>query len=346
MSTHTATATRNTGFDYYLTIQEITMNTDSLVKAIALAGFASANLAKSHVKEHERHSASGAVSQVRAYDDKRQAAHEASSNAERHHRNAYANGANVLDIRDAAKKHANAAHDHIEAANSATSNKDIDHHLAQANLHLSKHSALNNDARKGRQFQNSNEATVNADAVSAHAYNASHPNGKQADMDTSQKLNRTSALHLLAMTEHQKAEASAKELANEGPAHMKEAALAHVQHHRDMAVKHGAEVQRIVGTSLKARDAAYAASAKADKSNMVGDHEAAAAAHRHAAKLDYDPETADEHSQKATEHTVKAWDLSDKDDNRGERMHGAPAQKTHDETTRIKTFQPHRPRRV
>jgi hypothetical protein len=295
------------------------MNTDSLVKAIALAGFASANLAKSHVKEHERHSASGAVSQVRAYDDKRKSSQEASVNADRASRHAFSGDAPSKEIRGAAGQHHHAAFSHVEAANMATDNSDISNHLHAASRHLGAIASLHNYARDGKLVQNSNSATIAADNLTSHAYNASHKK-----LDNSQDLNRASGMHLLAMEQHQRAEHHAKELANDGPEHMADAAVTHAQHHRKMALEHGAEVQRITRISTKARDEAYSASAKANKSGSKDDHEKASRLHSIAAHLDYDSEGEADHKVKAKEHQAKADASLGKDIAKQEGQTGSP----------------------
>ena len=70
-------------------------------------------LRKSHIKEHTRVSASGAVSQVKAYDDRRQAAEHATGAAEKSQ--SKVNWDKAKSAREAGEAHIKAGHAHVEA---------------------------------------------------------------------------------------------------------------------------------------------------------------------------------------------------------------------------------------
>ena len=281
-----------------------------LKKAVSEVQGAADELLKSHVKEHTRTSASGAVSQVSAYDDKRQKAAELTQHAEKNQSKLTWNSAR--DARVVASDHATAAHAHVEAMKEATTNEDINHHMHAASRHFaagdSMHSFASGQDGSGS-FKHADHASDHARELSEHADNDKSPE------DTAEGLNKKVSLHMLAMEQHQRAEGAHHRVANEsfdkaGSKNEKQqaftSAMADAAHHRGEALRHGKEVQRISQISIGARSKAIEASEKAYRTGKPEDHKAAADLHREAIKVNYDSEGAREEEKQAQEHDKKA----------------------------------------
>jgi len=295
----------------------MTKEIDDLSKAIALGTMASDLLQKSHVKEHTRTSASGAVSQVSAYDDKRQKAADASKTAETNQ--AKHNWNDPRDTRVVAADHAEAAFAHIDALKHAATNEDINHHLHAASRHLQSNHSMHDfaDDQSQPKVPLKNQSSRPADPTGARATRVSNyakeisqaANGATDAEETSEGLNKKSSLHMLAMEQHHRAEESHMKVANQhftSDPKKREDAMQLAQWHRDQSEKHGKEVRRLSGISISARSTAISASEKAYRTGKPEDHKAAADLHRAAVKLNYDSEGASEGEKQAQEHDKKA----------------------------------------
>ena len=277
--------------------------TDALKKAIDLGKQAVELLQKSHVKQHARVSASGAVSQVSAYDDKRQAAEEASGRA--NESQSKLNWNDATPMRHTASDHAIAAHAHVKALVAAHTNQDINHHLHAASRHLQASDSMQSFAAS----QSKSGSVNHALDASNHAKDLSeHANSAKDSEKTSEGLNKKSSLHMLAMEQHNRAESAHKKVASEhyNNEPKREAHMIQAQHHHDAATAHGKEVSRLSRISIAASNKAHDASDKAGQTGKPEDHKAAAEAHRAAAKLDYDSETGPAHEATAKAHDAKA----------------------------------------
>ena len=279
-------------------------------------------LAKSHVKGHTRTSKSGAVSQVKAYDDKRTKAQEAGKFAEK--TQAANSMSNPRDIRGVAANHADAAHAHVDALRHASTNEQINEHYHAASRHFqandSMHTYANADRTQADNTKHQRHATMSSDhanELSEHAKNAADSE------DTSEGLNKKSSLHVLAMEQHQRAHAAHMKVANEHyndrnahktPESEHNIAMTEARYHQDKASEHGKEVQRISHLAIDASDKAREATTKAANSKKPEDHKAAAEAHRKAAKLDWDSETGPAHTRWAEQHEEMAKGDKKKDE--------------------------------
>ena len=279
---------------------------EELGKAIALGHRAVEVLQKSHVKEHTRTSASGAVSQVAAYDDKRQKAAAATSAANTAH--SKVNIDRPASMMTAAEEHNKAARAHIDALKEAHAsgkgNEEINEHDHAASRHLQAAHSLRS-FHKDHAERHAKDATETANHLTAAAYD--HDTGQKGKEATDRSLNAGSALHLMAKESHDRAAEAHLAIANKhfgtdkGQKHIDVA-----MGHRDKAAHHGKEIQAQTGVSIRARDFAHSLSEKAKKSGKKEDHADAAHMHHVAASLDWDSETKAEHEASAKDHEAKA----------------------------------------
>jgi hypothetical protein len=191
---------------------------------------------------------------------------------------------------DAAKKHIDA----METAHKAGDGESMRHHYYKASMHLGAAGSAGTFDRKDKD-SNATEQSKMAEHI-----------GKIADQhkaeDNAHSLDHGSSIHLLAAEQHRRAQDAHSHASGAvGDKHMDK-----YEHHRDKSKHHGAQVVENAGKVNKANDAAYAASDKAGLSGKAKDHKAAAAAHREAAKLNYDSEGKAENEAKAAEHDKKA----------------------------------------
>lgn len=290
---------------------------DDLQKAVSEVQGAADLLQKSHVEEHTRTSKSGAVTTVSAYDDKRQKAAEATETAEKNQ--AKHNWNDPRDTRVVASDHAQAAFAHLDALKHAATNKDINHHLHAASRHLQSNHSMHDfaDDQPQPKVPLKNQSSRPADPVGARATRVSNyakeisqaANSAADSEETAEGLNKKSSLHMLAMEQHHRAEASHMKVANQhftSDPKKREDAMQLAQWHRDQAEKHGKEVRRLSGISISARSTAISASEKAYRTGKPEDHKAAADLHRAAVKLNYDSEGAAEGEKQAQEHDKRA----------------------------------------
>lgn len=289
---------------------------DDLRKAMTIGKLAVEVLQKSHVKQHSRTGKTGAVTQVSAYDDKRQNAAEATNRAERNQ--GKHNWNDPRDTRVIAADHSEAAFAHVEALKHAKTNDAINHHLHAASRHLqaneSMHSFADSQTQPKVPLRNQSSRKANPGdgrplTVSNFAKEISdHANGAADSESTSEGLNKKASLHMLAMEQHHRAQAAYMKAATQsiGNKEQSDTYMHYAQCHADAAMKHGKEVRRLSGISVDATNKAYSASEKANRSGKPGDHKAAAEAHHKAAKLNYDSEGAADHARKAKEHEEKA----------------------------------------
>jgi hypothetical protein len=279
---------------------------DDLAKAIALGAHATEELKKSHVKEHTRTSASGAISQVSAYDDKRKAAEQRTKDANKAQSKMDLD--KPSDALQTAGAHSMAAEAHIEAMKeahkSSKGNAAINEHYYAASRHLQADHSLRSFHQENAEAH-ARLATVHANFLSSHAH-------QHKGEDDSESLNHGSSIHMLAKEAHGRAAEAHMALANKhfgtekGEKHAEKA-----RGHRDGESLHGKEVQRLSKISIDARDKAHAASTKAESSSSAEDHKKAAEAHHEAARLDYDSETKAAHEKQAEHHDKKSTPAAD-----------------------------------
>jgi len=246
-------------------------------------------LLKSHVREHQRRSKSGAVTQVSSYETSRQAAEAASKKANDHQAK---QDWNKPDTKGGAKLHTEAGLRHLQAMHAAHMDGNSEamrghyykasHHLASADHHLS----FNPKDRK----EHARVAGIKAEAVSSVADQHKHE-------ETANSLDYGSNIHLLAAEQHNRARDAHSKIGDEDKA----------SYHKEASIAHGKKASEIANVSVEASEHAWNAS---DRARIGGDkpehHLDAMRAHRKAAALNYDSEGRAEHEKAAKEHGDKA----------------------------------------